>query len=129
MVARGSRCRCRADAIQNRRRENDAKGLGPGGSPGPAVRRGDWTAQQKTLLIQLVAANGGKVNLDIARKVRKSIEKCAELYAMLCENAAIGKPVVVVENGVRITKCPPAYARGIWPTQRVGYSGTSSGRE
>ena len=61
----------------------------------------------------------GRVTLPIARAIRKSYEDCLSMHDMLSAYAVLGKPKIVVENGVRITKYPPAYARGVWPDRNV----------
>ena len=61
-----------------------------------------------------------EVTQAIAKQVRRSIGDCHQMYKMLSSYAVLGKPTVIVENGVRITKCPPAYAHGIWPGKSVG---------
>jgi hypothetical protein len=100
-----------------------------GGSPSPAfeVRQGKrkwksptWSQEQKDLLMELAAKDG--VTPEVARKVRKHITECHRMYKLLSGYAALGKPKIVVENGVRVTKCPPAYACGVWPDRNVGYS-------
>lgn len=64
------------------------------------------------------------VDFRIAKQVRRSLVDCQAMYDILKEHAALGgKPVVVVKNGIRFTKCPPAYARGVYPGKSVGTSG------
>ncbi|MCE9565812.1 MAG: hypothetical protein K8U57_27625 [Planctomycetes bacterium] len=62
----------------------------------------------------------GDITKEIARAVGKHVVECHKMFKMLYSYAALGKPEIVVENGVRITKCPPAYARGVWPDRNVG---------
>jgi hypothetical protein len=52
--------------------------------------------------------------------MRKSLEQCHQMHRMLSSYSGLPTPIVVVENGIRITKCPPAYARGAWPHKNVG---------
>jgi hypothetical protein len=40
------------------------------------------------------------------------------MYQMLKSYEKLGETTVVVENGIRITKCPPAYAHGVWSKSR-----------
>jgi hypothetical protein len=66
------------------------------------------------------AAKEGGVSLSASRALNRSIESCRAMFAMLKDYASLGKPVIVVENGIRVTKCPPAYARGVYPQRNVG---------
>lgn len=68
------------------------------------------------------------VTYAVAKEVRRSVGDCHAMFKMLSSYAALGKTVVVVENGIRVTKCPPAYARGVWPDKNVGMSGKTAGR-
>lgn len=67
--------------------------------------------------MQTVKANtsdAGKVNWrKVTRAIRRSYEDCVAMYNMLTDYKKLGKTTVVMESGVRITKCPPAYAHGI----------------
>jgi len=56
---------------------------------------------------------------SVARAVKHSIEECAEMRYTLIGYSKLPKPVVVIENGVRVTKCPPAYASGVF-SQKMG---------
>lgn len=69
--------------------------------------------------MQFASADG--VTQGVARQVRKPVGDCHQMFKMLSSYAALpGKPVVVVENGVTVTKCPPSYARGAYPQRSVG---------
>jgi hypothetical protein len=68
----------------------------------------------------LLAASAG-VTQAIARQVKKPVGECHTMFKMLSSYAALpGKTVSVIENGLKITKCPPGYARGIFPQRNVG---------
>jgi hypothetical protein len=71
--------------------------------------------------MELAAENGGVVTAKIARKVRRSVGQCHSVYKMLTNYATMGAVKVVYENGVKITRCPPGYAGGIYPQKSVGY--------
>lgn len=58
------------------------------------------------------------VTQAIAKKVGRSFGDCCAMYQLLKEHEKLGKASVVVENGIRFTKCPPAYARGVWSKSR-----------
>ncbi len=77
------------------------------------------------MLMRLAKENDGKVSLAVAKKLRKQLEDAQTMHAMLTEYAVLGKPVVVIENGIKVTMCPPAYARGVWPSQKI--SSTAGG--
>ncbi len=66
-----------------------------------------------------MAARAG-VTYQTAKKLRKSVADCHIMFKMLSSYAAFAKPMIVVENGVRITKYPPGYARGAYPQRNVG---------
>lgn len=57
-----------------------------------------------------------------AKAAQHTILDCMSMVRMLQEYPKLGKPKVVMENGVRITKCPPAYARGVFLDKSAGYS-------
>jgi hypothetical protein len=78
-----------------------------------------WTQEQKDKLMKLAETRG--VTYQIAKIVRKSVADCHIMYRLLKENASLGKLTVVVEDGIRITKCPPGYARGVYPQRSVGH--------
>lgn len=73
--------------------------------------------------MKLVRETEGRVTPSIARQVNHAMDQCYSMYRMLTEYANLGKPTVVIENGVRVTKCPPAYAGGVWPDRNVGTRG------
>ena len=75
--------------------------------------------------MQLAKKNNGSVTLSIARQVGHSLDQCHDMHRMLTGYSGLGKPTVVVEDGVRVTKCPPAYAGGVYPGWSVGAKGRS----
>lgn len=71
------------------------------------------------MLLQLVEGAEKISWLAIGKKVGKPPGECAEMHRMLTGYAQLGETKIVVENGLRVTKCPPAYARGVWPQRNV----------
>lgn len=82
-----------------------------------------WTAEQKRLLMEL--GQKGHINKDDARKVGIGYLWCREMFQALQQQEILGKPVVVVENGIQITRYPPAWARGVYPSKSAGSTGRS----
>ena len=77
-----------------------------------------WTQEQKDKLMEMAVETG--VTHQIAKKLRKGVADCHVMFKLLSSYAAFAKPEVVVENGVRVTKYPPGYARGAYPQRSVG---------
>lgn len=109
-----------AHAERLRQRWADAKAAGHTGrlSNKPAHRPPSWTEEQKRLLLQL-CADGGLTPAK-ARKIKKPLWQCMQMLETLRQYHALGEPEVVVENGVRFTRFPPAWARGVTPGKSVG---------
>lgn len=63
----------------------------------------------------------GAINLRNAREVGggHSALDCQAMHRMLEEYAILGKPRVEVRNGVKVTICPPALARGVFLQRNV----------
>lgn len=55
----------------------------------------------------------------VSKKLRRPAAECSAMHRMLLGYAKLGKTRIVIENGLRITKCPPAYARGVWVDNKV----------
>ena len=69
-------------------------------------------------------AADGPPTAAIAKVIGKHVVECRKMHKLLLSHAALpGKAVVIIENGLRITRCLPAFAGGIWPDRNVGSTG------
>lgn len=55
----------------------------------------------------------------VARAMRRPVPVCASAHKRFSEQQALGATRTVMENGVRVTYCPPAWAGGVSPQNYV----------
>ena len=79
------------------------------------------------MLVEMTSKAESGVTAKIARAVGHGISDCASMLHRLQEHASLGETKVVVEDGIKVYKCPAGYAWGAHPQRNVGYRNSKKG--